>query len=274
MKFSSLAVLAVVAQSASAFAPTANQRQFAVTNVAFKSTSFSSSARRSAMSMDLSDLENKLLAPATKVPAAKAPAAKVPAAKATQAASKVKEEKPKQEKTQNKPKTLKPTSTGKVSYDFGGVDIPPAKKDPPRLKSVKAKKEGAPAPEIMKKFAEIKKKVVQAPREKNIAPPKAPAAKEPNALPAGVALGLAPLLAAPFIALTAGRGILAGTKARREKIQQEIDDAAAAKKKKTVFADVDAGGVTKALVRTLSSKSLYLNVFRRKVIICMSSHIF
>jgi outer membrane biosynthesis protein TonB len=265
MKFSSLAVLAVVAQSAAAFAPTANQRQFAVTNVAFKSTSSSSSARRSAMSMDLSDLENKLLtAPATK-------ASKAPAAKATQTVSnKVKEEKPKQEKKQNKrpePKpTPAPTPTGKVSYDLGGVDIPAPKKDPPRVKTVKPKKA---APEIKQKVV----KAVKPPREKRIAPPKAPAAQEPNALPAGVALGLAPLIAAPFIALTAGRGILAGTKARREKIQQEIDDAAAAKKKKIVLADVDAGGVTKALVRTLSSKSLYLNIFRRKVI-CMSSHIF
>jgi hypothetical protein len=74
---------------------------------------------------------------------------------------------------------------------------------------------------------------------------------DPNAVPAGVALGVTPLLLVPIVALGAGRSVLAGTKARREKIQKEIEDFEAAKRKKKVQSEVDGGALTQALVRCI-----------------------
>lgn len=65
----------------------------------------------------------------------------------------------------------------------------------------------------------------------------------------GVALGAAPLVLAPVVLLGAGRSLLQGTKARREKIQKEVDDFEKSKKKKTLQADVDGGDLAKAVVR-------------------------
>ncbi len=78
---------------------------------------------------------------------------------------------------------------------------------------------------------------------------KSEAVKDPNAGPVGVALGAAPLLLAPLVALTAARGALGKTAARRELIQEEI----ATKKRAAAVKDaadtsVDAGGVVGALV--------------------------
>jgi hypothetical protein len=79
--------------------------------------------------------------------------------------------------------------------------------------------------------------------------PKAPVVVEPNALRNGVALGAAPLLLAPLVALSAGRSVLAGTKARRERIEKDIAAAEAAKLKKIKESAVDSGGLVGALVR-------------------------
>jgi hypothetical protein len=51
--------------------------------------------------------------------------------------------------------------------------------------------------------------------------------------------------------LGAGRGILSGTKERRERIQEEIAEFEAAKKKKQYTAEVDGGTLATALVRTI-----------------------
>jgi hypothetical protein len=53
---------------------------------------------------------------------------------------------------------------------------------------------------------------------------------------------------APLVLLGGARGALQGTVARREKIQQEIAKAEAAKKKKAVQAQVDGESLGGALV--------------------------
>lgn len=74
--------------------------------------------------------------------------------------------------------------------------------------------------------------------------------KDPNAVTTGVALGAAPLVAVPFVALGALRSTLTNTKARREEIAKEIAEfeAAEAKKKAKKNADVDGGTLGKAVV--------------------------
>lgn len=244
MKFSAVAVLAVVAPMAAGFATTSNQRQLSVgSNVAFMPQSRASSTMRGAMSMELSDLEKKLLDPK--------PEQKKGGAKPA------KEEKPKPEKKQKAkkeepapapapvpaPEPVKATKGKKAktaTYDLGGVEgkPKPAKKQPSPF---------AEKPKIQPKPAVPKApKAPKAPKPAPVA--KAPAEKDPNAVPAGVALGAAPLLLAPVALLGAGRGALQGTKARREKIQTEIAQFEAAKAKKAVNTEVDGGGVVTALV--------------------------
>ena len=109
----------------------------------------------------------------------------------------------------------------------------------------KAKAE-AEAAEAAKKAKKVKAPKA-APKPKAAPVEKAPADSDPNAGPIGVAVGAAPLVAAPFIALTAARGTLQRTKARRDKIQEEIDAFEAAQAKKKVQADVDGATLTKAL---------------------------
>jgi uncharacterized protein HemX len=79
--------------------------------------------------------------------------------------------------------------------------------------------------------------------------PKAPVVVEPNALRNGVALGAAPLLLAPLVALSAGRSVLAGTKARRERIEKDIAAREAARLKKKKESEVDSSGLVIAVVR-------------------------
>ncbi len=67
----------------------------------------------------------------------------------------------------------------------------------------------------------------------------------------GVALGAAPLILAPAAILAGGRSLLTGTLERREKIQKEIEEFEAAKKKKQLQAEVDGGELVKAAVRSL-----------------------
>lgn len=252
MKFSSAAVLAVVAPLAAGFATTANQRQFVPKNVAFvpPSAARRSTTSRGAMSMDLSDLEKRLLEPKEEKKVTKAkPEPKKVAPKPKPEPKKPEPKKPKAKKVEPAPAPTpapEPVKGKKAStkYDLGGVEgTPKAKKEKP-----------APAPKVVKPKAE-KPKITPPPKKEKPVPkpaaPKTPAVKDPNAVPAGVALGAAPLILAPVALLGAGRSILTGTKARREKIQKEIATFEAAKAKKTVSAEVDAGGVVTALVGSL-----------------------
>lgn len=83
------------------------------------------------------------------------------------------------------------------------------------------------------------------------APPKAPAEPDALAVPKGLALGAAPLVVAPVVALAAGRDFLSKTAARREAIQKEIAAKEAAMAKKKASAEVDFGGVVGAAVRNI-----------------------
>ena len=221
MKFSNLAVLTVVAPLAAGFTTTSNQRHFAAKNVAFVKSSAPSSTRRGAMSMDLSDLEKRLLDPVEE---------KKPR-------SKPKPEKKKPSKAPAPAPAPAPVKAGKVSYDLGGIEtVPKAKKEAPAPKPKAEKPKPAP---------KAKKPTPKPPAPK----PAVTTVKDPNAVPAGIAAGAAPLVLAPVALLAAGRGILGNTKARREKIQAEIAAFEAAKKKKEVSADVDGAGLATALVR-------------------------
>ena len=79
-----------------------------------------------------------------------------------------------------------------------------------------------------------------------VAPPKKPTESDPNAGLVGVALGAAPLVLVPFVALSAGRDFLTKTAARRAEIEAEIAAAEAAKAKKARDAQVDSAGLAKA----------------------------
>jgi uncharacterized protein HemX len=232
MKFSSLAVLTVVAPLAAGFATTSNQRQFAASkNVAFVKSSASSSTRRS-MSMDLSDLESRLFEEKKAKPA---PAPRKPRGRKEQEPEPVPEPTPEPTPapTPVKAKAKSGKKDTKDVYDLSGLDAP---------KKVKP----APAPKAEKPKREKKEKPAPTPKEVK---PKAAVAQDPNAVPAGVALGAAPLILAPLALLAGGRSVLSGTKARRDKIQKEIDTFEAAKQKKQIQADVDGGELTTALVR-------------------------
>ena len=171
----------------------------------------------------------------------------------------------------------------KVSYDLdlGSVDLtpPPAPApEPAKSKKRQPKKEEpkpapAPAPTPAPKAKAKAKKVVEpkpapvpapapAPKAKKVKPepvkvaPPPPAPKPAKSASAattaeGVALGAAPLILAPAAILAGGRSILTGTLERREKIQKEIDEFEAAKKKKQLQAEVDGGELAKAAVRRL-----------------------
>ena len=80
--------------------------------------------------------------------------------------------------------------------------------------------------------------------------------KDANALPIGIALGGAPLILAPLIALTAARSTLTKTKARRDEISRNIEEfeALEAIRLAKKSGDVDGGTLFKAVVSTL-----YLN---------------
>lgn len=170
----------------------------------------------------------------------------------------------------------------KVSYDLdlGSVDLstPPPAPEPTKSKKRQPKKEEpkpapapapAPAPKAKaKKVAEPKPAPVPAPAPapapkakkvkpapvKVATPPPAPKTAKPASAATtaeGVALGAAPLILAPAAILAGGRSILTGTLERREKIQKEIDEFEAAKKKKQLQAEVDGGELTKAVVSCL-----------------------
>ena len=233
MKFSTFAVLSLGA-SASAFVPSVNR--------AFT---------RSKPLFALEDLEAKLLAP----PTAKSVAEK------TKPAPKAKVEKPKPAPKVEKPKPApkvekpKPTPTAKV-------EAPPPPKAVPLPKAAsttKASKKGdaydftgvaekKKAPLTLKAVPRTTPIVTKPKPAKVVAPPKKPVESDPDAGVIGVALGSAPLVLLPLVALSAGRDFLTKTAARRAEIEAEIAAQAAAKAKKARTAEVDAGGLAKAAV--------------------------
>ena len=219
MKFSAVAVLAVTAPFAAGFTTPLNQRTSFVT---------SSSRFGAKYDLDVGNLE-KLVLEEPK-----------PAEKPKKEARKPKKEAPKPAPTP--PPAPKPTAKAS-KYDLGGVEGKP--------KPVKAPP--APKPKV--------EKPKPAPKVKTPKPapaPKAAVEKDPNAVPAGIALGAAPLVLAPVALLAGGRGILSSTKARRDKIQKEIEEFEAAKAKAKKDAEIDAGGLTAALV----SISKFMMIFQ------------
>jgi hypothetical protein len=157
-------------------------------------------------------------------------------------AGKPKEEKPKVEMPKFETPVEKPVASQKAVAPTKAKAVKDQYVDIPTTKKVEK-----PKPQPFAAKAPIQPKAAKpAPPPPK---PKAPVVVEPNALRDGVVLGAAPLLLAPFVALTAGRGVLAGTKARREKIQQEIAAVEAAKLKKSKESAVDGTGVVGALVR-------------------------
>ena len=133
-------------------------------------------------------------------------------------------------------------------YDLSGVDVPkptPAPKPAPAPK--KKIERPAPTPRVKVERPKPTPKARPEPKAKAVST----AAKDPNAGTVGVALGAAPLLAAPVIALASARSALSKTAARREEIQAEIAAKKAAEAKKAAAKatpSTDAGGVVGALV--------------------------
>jgi len=273
MRFSTITVLAAIAVSpASGFVPSASRDQLAAVagraNAAFVSSR--TTAPTGAMRMSLDDLESKLLkgpepAPAKKAPADKsAEAAAKKAAAAEKAAAKKAEAEAKKAAKSKKAAPAPPTpepvpepvvvpepepepvkgkkksKSGKTKSGY--VDLGEEEKE-----VKKAKAAAAPKPAVQKPKFNIPK-----PTPKPKAPPKekAPVEADPNALPLGVALGAAPLVVAPVLALSAVKSTLSATKERRAKIQEEIDTFEAEQAaKRDIETTTDGAGVGKALVR-------------------------
>lgn len=169
--------------------------------------------------MSLADLEDKLLsAPKSSTPATTNVKSTVEKPKVT-APPKV--EKPKVEK----PKIEKPVA--KTSPNTKTIEAP--KVEPPKTTTPTPKVE--PVKPVPKKVTAVTK---------------APTVSaEPANISLGVALGAAPLVVLPLLALGAGRGALSKTVARREQIQKEIE--AVEKKKRAKFnPPADSVGIAKA----------------------------
>lgn len=202
--------------------------------------------------MALEDLEAKLLDEKPKKTEAKKPAeakkaeAKKPAPAAGKPAPKPKEtlELPKYEdlsaRAPAKPKAEKPKPAPKPK---------PEPRPPP--KKVVFEKPPKPAPAAPKPKVERKKPTPKPRPTPPVKPQKkavTSSAPDPNAIPTGLALGAAPLLLAPIVALGGARSVLAKTAARREQIQQEIAAKKAAEAKRALAADTDGGELATALV--------------------------
>jgi hypothetical protein len=233
MRFTKLAVLAVVAPMGAAFMPAVN-----VFNK-FPST----------LKMALEDdLESKLFSSPAENKKKSKEAAKQ--AKATATAPTPKSVLLASEKRAG----LDGINTSDINYD-SSFGKPAAKVKPVKaVKPVAAKKEKPPP----------KPKPVRAPREELDLPPRrkqgglpkqAPAAVakppsnvDPSILPEGLALGAAPLILAPVAALAVGRSFLSKTSARRQAIQEAIDEKNRLKESKKT--EVDFGDLFKAAVRT------------------------
>jgi hypothetical protein len=222
MKFSAISVVAAVSASqVSAFVPSSS--------VGVRPSAFSvqpQMAKKSDYDLgDLGDLSAPVPAPAP-TPAKKERAPKKEKAPKPEPAPKVEKPKPKSKKELR----LEAEAAAKAEAEAALQ----AKIEAEAAAAKKKKKEKTP-----KKAPEPKAKAAP------VAAP--PAESDPNAGPIGVALGAAPLVAAPFVALSAARGTLQRTKERRDKIQAEIDAFEAAQAKKQINASVDGGDLTKAL---------------------------
>ena len=261
MKFSASIVAVIAATSA-----VSDVSAFGINNLAVRRSTFTSTAR----TMALDDLESKLLSdPApTKTKKERAPKKQ----------KKVKAPEPEPEpepvveapksKYAPKPKVKRVKKVDPNAYDLSGVDEvakapEPVKKEKPAPKPKKEKpapvKKEKPAPVKKEKPAPVKKEK-PAPKPKKVKPApvvKAPsppskstsvATKDPNA-GLGVVVGGAPLLLAPLVALSATRGALSKTAARREAIQEAAaEKERQAKAKAAIDTDVDSGGIVGALV--------------------------
>ena len=235
MKFSA-AIVAVFAASSAVTEVSA----FGVQNLAVRRSTFASTTTTR---MALDDLEAKLLsdksAPKRSKPVREKKEKKVkkaaPAPTPEPTPEPVAETKPAKKGRKNKGK--------KSEYDLSGVD----EVAPPKPAPVKRAARISPRPAPVKK--ERPKLGLPKRKAKAVAAPKKDTVKDPNAGTVGVALGAAPLLLAPVVALSAARSALGKTAARRQAIQDEIAaKEAAAKAKADISADVDGGGVFAALV--------------------------
>jgi hypothetical protein len=133
------------------------------------------------------------------------------------------------------------TTTEKPKVVTPKIEKPVAKISPKTIESPKKEppKTATPTPKIEPPKPVPKKETVS----------KAPVVPaEPANVSLGVALGAAPLVALPLLALAAGRGTLTKTVARRDQIQKEIE--AVEKKKRAKFnPQTDSAGIAKATVR-------------------------
>lgn len=120
----------------------------------------------------------------------------------------------------------------------------------PKVVSEKPKSEPKPAPKPVRVLKSPPAVVLTKPPPPPPSMPKVTLPKVPDTgtIGTGIALGAAPLLLAPLVALGAGRSFLANTAARREQIQQEMAAREAALKKQQRAAEVDAGGLATAVV--------------------------
>jgi len=151
--------------------------------------------------------------------------------------------------TTPEPKKEKKSKPKKVKE----VEIKQPVSEPAAAKKGKPQKE---KPQKVEKAKKEKPQKVDKPK-KALPTPKPPkelsAAKQPFALPAGLALGAAPLIALPVLALLSTRTTLQNTKQRRDEIATNIAkieaERAARALKKT---DIDLGGVIKAGVSAYS----------------------
>jgi hypothetical protein len=205
-------------------------------NLAVRRTSFEAP---SALLMSLNDLESKLLTTSE------------PPAKQSKPSRKVKASPPAPAPTPApEPVVVDEKQKGTKKYvDLGDVPAPKAKAPAPKPAPKPQPAPRAPPAPVKKQERPDRVKVVPPPPKAQPVAIKSETAKDPNAGPVGVALGAAPLLVAPLVALTAARGALGKTAARREQIQEEIaEKKRAAKAKAAADTNVDAGGVVGALV--------------------------
>jgi hypothetical protein len=260
MRFSALAILAVLAPAASGFVVPSHRLNVGVA---------SRTSNGGPMFMALEDLEKKLLNPDADTKKSKPEPKPKPAPKPkpepkkpepkkskkeieAEAKAKAEElkriaefekaaaEKKAQEKVRSAAKAVK-TEAKKVKYDLDT----PLNKPPP----VRVKKEMPKVPSFSAPSFSIPSLPKPAPKPKGVVKPASTAAADANAGPLGVALGAAPLVAVPFVGLAVARGALSKTAARRAQIQKEIAAAEEARKKKSIKAEVDAGTLAKATVR-------------------------
>jgi len=251
MRFTKFAVLAIVAPVASAFVVPRSA------NVNHKIAIHQPVAP---LSMALEDLESKLLG-TTPEPKKAAPPAK-------QAPNKM------APPTKQAPKKPEPDNLAMSLSDIKYESTPPKKlvkavKPPPKPKAVREKpppkpkavrEKPPPKPKVVREKPPPKPKVVRekkvvVERKKVVRPPPPPKPVKPsdaNTVVQGVAIGAVPLVALPAIALLAGRDFLSKTAGRRQAIQEEIAVRALEKERKN--AEVDAGGLVKAVVRYVLEK--------------------